>query len=600
MWYELTLIVASFPLGLGLTAATIWLGRRLHWVTTPRSDRWSREPVVQFGGVPILIAFLVAAALLPSTPLLRSVVLLTAAMGLLGLWDDVSALRARSKLAAQFLLAALAVGSGVVYPVAAFGNFNALLTIIWLVGMTNAFNLLDNMDGLAAGVGVISALNLGLLVHDPGNPVAALTVTSATILLAFLVFNFQPARIFMGDTGSLAVGFFLACSAVLGSQRISSTIAAILFPSLVLFLPLFDTALVSVTRRLNGRAVSAGAKDHTSHRLVLLGMSERQAVMTLYCLSALGCLVAFLWKTVWPELGPGVLLFFAIGSILFWLYLAKLELPQDWLSRTSVLTLAIPEVVQAATKRAGAVTLDILLVVLSLYFSVLLRFEFLAGGMWTFLLVAGIAVMIKVPVLAMFSAYRRNWPVQSLQDVYPIVKATVVGSVLLITVLTLLLRFSGLSRAVFAIDLVLTTVFLIATRSSHRVFDDALARTSDKTCLLVGGTSGVFFQRYLEWSGVRGSVIGIAVPEGVAAPSSDELLLLPWSEVPCLLRNGKVRYVYLMPDCPQRTWSEIVVLSTACGVPAYAFQFSVKPASTQLEEGFLQPVAGLPAEESQN
>jgi len=266
------------------------------------------------------------------------------------------------------------------------------------------------MDGLSPGVGLITALNTALILSAPHDPLSWLAMAFAGTLLGFLIFNFYPAKIFMGDTGSLFLGFLLACFSVLSAQRISSTISILFVPALVFFLPIFDMALVSVTRRINGRAISAGAKDHTSHRLVMLGLSDRKAVVTLYAIAAASGLVAYLWKTKFPELGPGLMILFLVVAALFWLYLAKLQLPREWLSRTNVFTLAIPQLLDSIAKRAAMVFSDAGLLVLSLYFSWLLRFESVpVSALSAFFLVAALSICVKIPLLGVYSMYRREW-----------------------------------------------------------------------------------------------------------------------------------------------------------------------------------------------
>src|SRR6266849_5169239 len=279
MWHNVLPFFVTFPASVLTTAATIWVARRNDWLVHPRADRWSETSVAKFGGVSILLTFSLAVIAFRISKPLLTVALLTAAMGFVGLVDDIFQLRPRWKFAAQFVIAGVAVWSGIVYSLFHNPSLNYLFTFLWILGVTNALNLLDNMDGLAAGVSVIAAGSLLLMGHSSG-PLAIGLLAMTGSLLGFLVFNFHPARIFMGDTGSLAIGFFLACCAVSQAGHVSAMFSLVFLPGLVLFLPIFDMLLVSVTRRLNGRAISAGAKDHTSHRLVMLGLSERNAVLT--------------------------------------------------------------------------------------------------------------------------------------------------------------------------------------------------------------------------------------------------------------------------------------------------------------------------------
>ncbi len=305
----------------------------------PRADRWHRQPVAQFGGIAVVLAFAAAAGLTPVHGRLLGVTAFTLLIAALGFCDDLRPWTPRTKLLVEAIIAAATVSLGVVYPLCAVDWVNVCFTIAWIVGITNAFNLLDNMDGLSAGISVIAAVILSLLAADAH--LRVLTLIFAGAVAGFLVFNFKPARIFMGDTGSLAIGYYLACASILVTEHLGAGFSTVFLPVLVLFIPVFDTLLVSVTRRLNGRAISAGARDHTSHRLVMLGLRERSAVLVLYALAALSGMVAILSQRIWAELGWGVLGLFLLAASLFWFHLARLKLPNEYLSRTNVFVPAL-------------------------------------------------------------------------------------------------------------------------------------------------------------------------------------------------------------------------------------------------------------------
>ena len=220
-----------------------------------------------------------------------------------GVIDDKFGLMPRFKLLGQFIAALTAVLMGVkvvfMETVAIKLGINAvfikdiiavLFTIIWLIGMTNAFNLLDNVNGLCAGVGGISALFFGVLAFIHGDiPVAIISFALMGSCFGFLRHNFPKARIFMGDAGSLFWGFMLAFIAVWGSWRTSSVTTSLAIPILILGYPIFDTILVTTKRFLEGRPIFKGGKDHSSHRLAILGFKKKRAVLVLYAVSiALG------------------------------------------------------------------------------------------------------------------------------------------------------------------------------------------------------------------------------------------------------------------------------------------------------------------------
>ena len=167
------------------------------------------------------------------------------------------------------------------------------VSLFWFIGITNALNLLDNMDGLAGGVGAIAASFMGvnfLLAGDVG--MAGVAFAFAGALVGFLVHKYPPARIFMGDSGSLFTGLVLAGLALSPAPGLSrSLFAIVVVPAIVLAVPILDTTFVTVTRLLEGRAISEGGKDHTSHGLVALGISEERVVWLVWGLAAGGGLI---------------------------------------------------------------------------------------------------------------------------------------------------------------------------------------------------------------------------------------------------------------------------------------------------------------------
>jgi UDP-GlcNAc:undecaprenyl-phosphate GlcNAc-1-phosphate transferase len=222
----------------------------------------------------------------------------------LGLLDDIRGrLRVRYKLLAQLLVALFVCFSGraidtITLP--ALGRIElglvlgAALTIFWIVGLTNAFNMIDGVDGLAAGVALISSIALAIISAINGATfVVLLCVALAGSLLAFLLFNFHPARIFLGDTGSMFLGFTLATIALLGSYKATGTIF-ILVPILAFGFPIFET-LVSMLRRLiRGLPIFSPDSMHTHHRLLKRGFTQRQVVVMLYAASFLLLVAAVL------------------------------------------------------------------------------------------------------------------------------------------------------------------------------------------------------------------------------------------------------------------------------------------------------------------
>jgi UDP-GlcNAc:undecaprenyl-phosphate GlcNAc-1-phosphate transferase len=291
--------IAIFFIALTITGLSTPFIRRmavsLGFVDEPAQRKMHSTPIPLMGGVAIF-AGAIAAVLLFAGQLPRSVLgvlLSTLVVALAGLWDDRRGLPAWGKLAAQFagflILAYFGIRVRLPLPEA----INYLLTFVWLAGISNAINFLDNMDGLGAGVsGVAAAFILLLGLQNEQFLVSALAAAVLGACLGFLRYNFKPARIFMGDVGALFLGFLLA---VLGLQlRFPGNVTFVtwMVPVFILGLPIFDTTLVVFSRLRRGVKPTTAGKDHLSHRLVDLGYSQREAVLLLYLIAGIFGMIA--------------------------------------------------------------------------------------------------------------------------------------------------------------------------------------------------------------------------------------------------------------------------------------------------------------------
>ncbi|WP_263840125.1 hypothetical protein [Salinibacter sp.] len=291
-----------------LTPAMIKAAHAFDWLDYPQADRWHATPTALMGGVAMYGAGALALLLLgPLAGVGTDVGLIGGGATLLfavGMVDDLWGVGPTTKLAAQVGAAVLLMAAGHVFgpewPLWA----SAPVTLVWVIGITNAVNLLDNMDGLAAGIGGIAAVALTAFAAAGGALLAALlggTVGGAA--LGFLWFNAKPARIFMGDCGSLVLGYGVAALAVMGQGAVAAGPGvAVLAPICALAVPILDTTLVTVARTQAGRPVTNGGQDHTSHRLVTLGLSESAAVVTLHGMSAVAGGVGLTALVVEPTL----------------------------------------------------------------------------------------------------------------------------------------------------------------------------------------------------------------------------------------------------------------------------------------------------------
>ena len=308
-----------------------------------------------------------------------------------GFVDDWLHIKPYQKLIGQVIGAAVVVNYGLVLPWTRSLPANMVITIFWLIGITNAINLLDNMDGLATGIAAIASGFLTLNFVTSGQPTEALMLGVFTAaLLGFLIYNSNPASIFMGDSGSMFIGFFLASAALINvaGGRSRSFVPVLAVPILVLFIPIFDTTFVTILRKLSGRAASQGGRDHTSHRLVALGMSEKRAVCMLYGLAAVSGLLAIMVRQLKPDVSLALLRsiydwFDAAGCIIWRGRKGYDEEDRSWRARENPLFAFLVDF--SYKRRIFEVLLDVVLIVLAYWSAYAIKFEpFSNSPAWKF------------------------------------------------------------------------------------------------------------------------------------------------------------------------------------------------------------------------
>jgi UDP-GlcNAc:undecaprenyl-phosphate GlcNAc-1-phosphate transferase len=260
---------------------------------TPSARRVHERPTPLLGGLAIYGAVMLALLVFgdrSEVAQLAGILIAATLVSFLGLWDDRRPLRPVVKLAGQLAAVGVMVAAGVRVQLVGVVPLDVLLTVVWVVVLTNALNFMDNMDGLAGGVaGIAAAFFLLLALGNGQELVAPLAAAVLGACIGFLVYNFNPARIFMGDGGSLFLGLLLAALAIKLRFPGRPVSATWIVPVLVLAVPLFDLALVSVSRVRRGvNPFTTAGTDHLSHRLATAGLSHRQAAVAVYCL-ATGC-----------------------------------------------------------------------------------------------------------------------------------------------------------------------------------------------------------------------------------------------------------------------------------------------------------------------
>jgi len=258
------------------------LARATDFVDAPAQRKSHDTSIPYLGGVGLIAGLLVGLAFAPSlSPPIKVIALGGPVIGMLGLLDDHRTLNPYLRFAVEMGVAVLALASGLRIHATDVALIDGFLTLIWIVGITNAVNFLDNMDGLSAGVAAAGGLGI-LTLAILGEQVAAAVVAAGLVgaCLGFLVYNRRPASIFMGDTGSLFLGFVLAVMAIEVSPTLALP-ASFAVPVILLALPVLDTSTVMLARMRRGRSVLLGGRDHLSHRLAKLGLSSGTAVWVL-------------------------------------------------------------------------------------------------------------------------------------------------------------------------------------------------------------------------------------------------------------------------------------------------------------------------------
>ena len=283
--------IAAAAVAIGLTPLASMFARRVGAVDIPSGRRIHTRPTPRLGGLAIMGAVLVPSVYyLPADPAARALLVGAVLIGLLGAVDDIFGLDPIVKLAGQIACAAVPVSAGltidhITLPVlGAFnlGDMQYPLTILWFVAIVNMINFIDGMDGLAAGVAGLAAVNFAILAAslnraDPAILAAAIGGACA----GFLVFNFHPARVFMGDSGSMFLGFVIAGVAVNGVVKSAATVA-LLGPLLVLAIPILDTSFVIMRRIKNRQPVYMADRSHFHHRFFTIGWGQRKTVLAMY------------------------------------------------------------------------------------------------------------------------------------------------------------------------------------------------------------------------------------------------------------------------------------------------------------------------------
>ena len=478
----------AFGLSLSLVPVARLLATRFGYIAAQRADRWHQRPVALFGGVAIGLTLLIGLFVFNEFHKITVLLVCAGLMFATGLLDDIRPLRPSTKLVMQIAIASVFLSFGFRLNWTVSLTIDTMLTLIWVVGMINAFNLLDNMDGLCGGLALIVGTAL-LLQLGPGAPGSEAFLKARYLALlmgataGFLVYNVYPATIFMGDSGSLLLGVSFA-ALTLGRARdvaaaTSDPLSVVAVPVLVLLIPIFDTALVTASRVLSGRSPAEGGRDHSSHRLVALGLSERKAVILLWLLAGigggLGVAVEYL-NLRWAGVAASL---FLIAMMFFAIHLSRVRVYESAGSATFDRNAVAQRVGDFVFKsRVIEVILDLALVSIAYYTSYRLRFEGVDFDLNFRVFYRTLPLVSSVQMIALFAVgtYRGVWRYFGLMDTVDIAKGVFFGTVAAVPIVLYVFKFPQYSRTVFVIDALLLSALLTASRVSFRLIGELLHR----------------------------------------------------------------------------------------------------------------------------
>jgi len=553
-------------------------------VAAPSADRWHDRATPLLGGVGIFAGFsaglwlTVAVGAIPLTKELAGIFGGIALLFAAGLVDDVRALPPLLKLAVQIGAAVLVLATGTDVQLIHTHVLAWALALVWLVGMTNAFNLLDNMDGLAA---TLAAIAFGFFAVDavtihPNDTILALALAGGLACVGFLPFNLRrsgPALVFMGDSGSQLLGFALAAMGLSASWKVAgSTVATLLLPILVLAVPILDTSLVTVVRLLEGRPIYQGGRDHSSHRLVRFGLSERNAVVLLALIAAAlgGTSLAYNVLDDQRLALVGVLVTFVL-LIQFASFLADVE-------RRVTPDEKLPGLLQTFAvhwRRLVEVVVDFWLIFGAFAAAYALKFGWPGTVNQRHMAEVTLPIVIAARYLAFipFGLYRSIWRYAGSRDLVAIVAAIAVSEVVALAYIDLTRTLGDFSRSFFIVDGLLCTATIGASRFAERAFVTGFRsyrdRAGRRTLIVGAGRTGRSLQRELrETAGER--VLGFVDDnprlrrrriQGVpVVGATHELARL-------LTRLEPDAVLVTIPDAPRDRLDEIVAACTAADVP---------------------------------
>jgi UDP-GlcNAc:undecaprenyl-phosphate GlcNAc-1-phosphate transferase len=434
------------------------------------------------GGVAIGGSMLITGVISGLAASLPVILFASFAMFITGLVDDLLLLRPASKLVSQIAIAAALVYFGFRLHWVESRLLDSALTMVWVVGLTNAFNLLDNMDGLCGGIAFVVALMLlagfwtGVTRENAAAEMTFLAILAGAAA-GFLVFNFPPASIFMGDSGALLLGFALA-ALTLGQEGVrasrSDVLSVIAGPAFVLLIPIFDTTLVTVARLLSGRSPARGGRDHSSHRLVAIGLSERDAVLVLWGLASIGGLIGLVLRNFSSAWSLPVGAIFLLGMGIFAVYLVRVRVYDEVPAGAGAAAMVTPLQSNYVNKRRVVeVLVDVTLIGASYYWATWTVFrdpEAYLRNADVFYESFPVIVATQLSGFFAVGLYRGLWRAFIAADMVRVVEGIAFGTLLAQAILFVYYGTFPISWFVTAVQAVILAACLVASRLVSRRF----------------------------------------------------------------------------------------------------------------------------------
>jgi len=504
--------IVALPVAVAVIAGLLRspLARRL--VANPATDRWHETATPSFGGIGIFAGFsaglwlsVAAGAFKADRPFVGIYCAITLVFAA-GLIDDLIGLRPIGKLAAQGAASAIVLATGTHVQVVGSRPLGDAIAILWLVGVANAFNLLDNMDGLAA---TIAAIAFGFFAIDavtvhPSHAALAFSLAGMLACGGFLPFNLRrrgPALVFMGDSGSQALGFALAALGLASSWRVAgTTVAALILPVLVLAVPLLDTALVTVIRLLEGRPIHQGGRDHSSHRLVRFGLTEKHAValLALIALSIGGSSLAYnvLGNARYTIIG--VVVTFAL-LVQFASFLADVQTRPVGDGES----FGIGQAVAVHWRRLAEVLFDFGVITAAFLAAYVLEFGWPGTESQRFIGGLTLPVLLAARYLAFipFGLYRSVWRYAGARDLAAVTSAIVTSELVVLSFMVLTQNMRDFRRSFFIVDALICLVLVAISRfAEHAIVPGSGVmrdRAGRRTLIVGAGRTGRSLMREL-------------------------------------------------------------------------------------------------------